>query len=563
MISDMKAVYKILVPAAAIALAGCREHIPEVESLPQEAVQFTYVINGDYPLDYYVDSEIEFTNNSPTEGTAVWNFGDGSGTETGNVVTHAYDKAGTYYVQLTIEQAGGDKVAKKQPLMISDIKPLMGINPFEGVCEVLTTKISFNIELPNPKNRKEEYLWIFPEGTTDTEGNAIEQSTDTLPGEVIFSNVGSQTVRLQAKLDGRLLEEASINVQVGYNKEVPTLYYAVKGGNIMALKLPTDAPADMKISPFNMGVSSGQHPFNICFKDSVLFILDAGKIFNYVNDDTGMGDGRIIVMSKDGSKVETMVTNAGGAGYEDPYFGYTDNKYLYFATRLTGISRIPLGDRNKMFSTSEYPYYVKNQTLGYYGTTMAYNSLNANFCNVEGTWYWGKVYGGAAVYRFTEADILAKEISSGGTAPEAGIVLAGNSVKSMLYDDVNKLFYFSLWDEGYGGLYCCTIDQLNALGSKKSELTPYHKQHTTGLPLQPVTEAGKGEGTSNEWIAICQLALDKATGDVYFGYRNAGMAGNAPTGLMRYNASTQQVETLIEGVEVYGVAVNDNPSKLF
>ena len=81
--------------------------------------------------------------------------------------------------------------------------------------------------------------------------------------------------------------------------------------------------------------------------------------------------------------------------------------------------------------------------------------------------------------------------------------------------------------------------------------------------MQPVTEAGKGEGTSNEWIAICQLALDKATGDVYFGYRNAGMAGNAPTGLMRYNAATKQIETLIEGVEVYGVAVNDQPSKLF
>jgi len=554
--------FKIASALLVIAVTGCREHEPLVENLPREAVSFTYVINGEYPLDYYVDSEIEFTSTSEAQGNAVWSFGDGA-TAQGNVVTHAYDKAGTYYVNLTIEKADGEKVEKRQPIMIADIKPLMNINPFEGVCLVRTTMVSFNIELPNPKNRKEEYLWIFPEGTTTADGTPIEQSTDTLPGEVKFSNVGSQTVRLQAKLDGRMLEEASINVQVGYTDSVPTLYYAVKGGNIMALKLPQNPPADMKISPFDMGVSSGQHPFNMLFKDSSLFVLDAGKVFNYVADDAGMGDGRINVMAKDGSKVETMITNAGGAGYEDPYFGYVDNKYLYFANRLTGICRVPLGDRNKVFNLTDYPYFVKNQRLGYYNTTLAYNSLNANFCLIDNTWYWGKVYGSPAIYRFTEADILEKDISGNGTAPEAGQALAGNSVKSMLWDEKNKIFYFTIWDEGYGGLYACTIDQLNAIGNKKSDLVPYQLKHTSGLPLQPVTEAGKGEGSSNEWIAICQLALDEATGDVYFGYRNAGMAGNAPTGLMRYNAATKQIETVLEGVEVYGLAVNNNPSQLF
>ncbi len=560
----MKTSYiSFIMAATALMFAGCRDHEPNVETLPREAVSFEYVINGDYALDFYVDSDIEFTSTSEAEGKAVWSFGDGATAE-GKVVTHAYDKAGTYYVSLTIEQADGEKKEKKQPIMIADIKPLMNINPIEGgICEVRNTAVNFSIELPNPKNRKEEYLWIFPEGTMKADGTPLEQSTDTLPGDVKFSNVGSQTVRLQAKLDGRMLEEATINVQVGYDKEVPTLYYAVKGGNIMALKLPTDAPDDMKINPFDMGVPSGQHPFNMLFKDSTLFILDAGRVFNYVADDAGMGDGRINAMLKDGSKVETMITNAGGAGYEDPYFGCLEGKYLYFANRLAGICRVPLGDRNKVFNLTDYPYYVKSQRLGYYGTTMAYNSLNSNFCMVEGVWYWGKVYGAPAVYRFTEADILEKDISSGGTAPEAGIVLAGNSVKSMLYDSKNKIFYFTIWDEGYGGLYACTIDQLNALGNKKADLVPYQMKHTSGLPLQPVLEAGKGEGTSNEWIAICQLTLDEATGDVYFGYRNAGMAGNAPTGLMRYNAKTKKIETVIEGVEVYGLAVNNTPSKLF
>ena len=121
-------------------------------------MSFNYRILGDYALDYYIDSEITFNNTSPTKGEAVWDFGDGSQPAVGDEVNHAYDAAGTYNVKLTI-----NGLTKNQVIMISDIRPLLTLNPVEGgVCEVLTSKVSFSLEIPNPKNRELTYKWIFP-----------------------------------------------------------------------------------------------------------------------------------------------------------------------------------------------------------------------------------------------------------------------------------------------------------------------------------------------------------------------------------------------------------------
>jgi len=133
------------------------------------------------------------------------------------------------------------------------------------LCEVLTTYVTFNVELPNPEGLSEEYTWTFPSGALDENGAPKESFVGKDPGKIKFSNVGSQQVKLQVKLGGRLLEEGILNVPVAYNSAVPTLYFAVKSGNIMALKLTNNAPATMKINPFDMGVKSGQHPLNILF----------------------------------------------------------------------------------------------------------------------------------------------------------------------------------------------------------------------------------------------------------------------------------------------------------
>ena len=547
-----------------LSLVACVDNIPVEEDLPQDAVSFDYFIDGDYALDYYVGSVITFRNTSPTAGTAVWSFGDGV-TEEGDKVDHFYKVAGTYQVKLTI----GD-YSKSQVIMISDIKPLLSINPIEGgLCEVNTTKVSFSLEVPNPQNLPLEYEWIFPDNTKDAAGETMASSKQRLPGEVMFGNVGSQTVRLHVWMDGRELEEGTLNVQVGYNQPVPTLYYAVVGGKIMAYKLIADAPEDMQVMPFDMGVSSGQHPFNLLFKDSSLYILDCGKQFYYVNDEDGvLGDGKITVMSADGAKVETMLTNAGQAAFDDPFYGYIEGDWLYFANRNTGIMRIGLNERNAIFSHATYPYYVQHTTLGYYNNGWNYGSIGGCFGKIKGVWHWTKFYNGYGIFRFKDSDILPSTITQGddSNVPQDGIALNGMRPKSFAYDKNLQKFYFTLHDAGYGGFYACTMDELNEIGSSKSKLQPYKKTTADGLGFEPNTTGRPVtvEGSGDEVVAICQMALDEVTGYVYFGYRNTQSdATCAPTGIYRYNPDLDKIECVIEGPMVYGLVINPNPTNLF
>lgn len=552
--------YIFMAALAGLFTFGCIDNMPEIEDLPSAAVAFTYeVVDDSYQLDYYVGAKIEFTSTSYLAGECKWDFGDGTEIATGDVVTHKYSAAGTYQVKLTV----GDAKSRKMPILISDIIPIMTVDSIEGgICEVLTTPVSISVELPNPEGLSEEYEWIFPLGTRDESGNVVSTSDKRDPGKLKFSHVGSQTVRLRVKLGGRTLEEGRVNVQVAYNEDVPTLYYAVKGGNIMALKLAENAPADMLIYPYDMAVSSGKHPLNIVFKNPSLYILDCGQQFTYVNDESGvLGDGRIFVMSKDGSKVETMLTNT-GAAFDDPFYGYADDKHLYFSNRNTGIMRIEHSERNRLYSPSEFPYYVQNATLGYYANGWSYGSMNACFGKIDGTWYWCKTFNGTGIFRFTDGDILSEAITGGKPAPSAGVALSGMSPKSFVWDSKNQVIYFSIYDTGYEGLYRCTLDQLNGIGGIKSNLAPYLLKTAKGKSVVPITEPGRGEGSAGEFIGICQLTLDESTGAVYFGFRSA-YPDEVKSGLMRYNPKTGYIEHVIEGVEVYGVSVNNNKSKLF
>lgn len=552
--------YSFILSIFSLLIYGCVDNIPEVETLPSPAVDFTYkVIDDSYQLDYYVGANIEFTSLSGMDGNAVWDFGDGSASADGDVTTHRYNVPGTYYVKLTI----GGTHHKTQPIMIRDIVPIMSVDPIEdGICEVLTTPVSVSLELPNPEGLQEEYLWIFPEGTTNEAGEPMLSSTERDPGKMKFSHVGSQTVRLQVKLGGRLLQEGRVNVQVGYNEEVPTLYFAVKDGNIMALKLVDNKPAGMKINPFDMGIASGKHPFNILFKNPSLYILDAGQQFTWVNDvDGNLGDGRITVMAKDGSKLETMLTNT-GAAFDDPFYGYIEGNTLYFSDRNTGVSSIALGERNRVFSRADFPFVFQNQALNYYDNGISWGAINACFTKIDDVWYWLKTYNGKGIFRFKDSDILKSTVLAGDSEklPADGYVLAGTLPKSIVWDSNNQVVYFTIYDTGFEGLYRCKPAQLKDIVSK-NDLLPYQLKTASGKSVTPITEPGRGEGSPGEFIGICQLTLDEATGDVYFGLRSGDP--DVKSGLMRYNATSGKIEHVIEGVEVYGVAVNNVKSKLF
>lgn len=328
----------------------------------------------------------------------------------------------------------------------------------------------------------------------------------------------------------------------------------------MALKLAGTAPVGIKIFPFDMGVKSGQRPINILFNDTSLYVLDAGRQFTFVNDaDGNMGDGRIFVMSKSGAKVETMLTNTGQA-FSDPFYGYIESGKLFFADRNTGISSILLTERNRSLSRADFPYFVQNDKLSYYGQGLSFGAMNAGFGKVNGVWYWCKTFNGNGIFRFIDSDIFSGAIPVNTPIPASGVVLEGMSPKSFVWDAARQQFYFTVYDTGYEGVYRCTLAQLNAIKTR-NDLNPYKLKLANGKTVTPITTPGRGEGSTGEFIGISQLALNESDGSVYFGLRSGDPT--VKSGLMRFNPATGFIEHVIEDIEVFGVAINKTNSKLF
>ena len=563
----MKNLFKLLLLCLfTINFTACKDHIPEVEDLPEDKVNFTYLVEDDtYQLDYYVGATIKFYPTKPVTTDCVWNFGDGSEELVGDTVLHKFTTAGRYVVTL---KANG--VAKSNEIYISDIKPIVTLVQYDSLCEVMTSYISFEVELPNPDGLEAEYQWTFPEGTTNEAGEAVASFVG-LPeelGKVKFAKVGSQTVSLQVVLGGRNLEVVKKNVQVALDTLAPTLYYATVGGNIMAVKIPETPSEGVVIEPYDMGVSAGQHMFNIICHEDKLYCLDAGKQYYYVNDVDGvMGDGQITILAKDASTIETMLSNVGGPAFQDPFFGFIDNGNLYYSDRNTGLITVPLSTRNATYSAATFPYWVQNNTLGYYGMGLSYGAISSNIIRIDDTYYWGKIYNGIGIWRFKSSDILPE-----GTAlpnlelvPASGSVLAnlgGTSYpKSFVYNSATQEFYFTLCGTGEG-FYKTTIPELEAIKDVKTLPTAKTFADGNGCTQRTPDATNKDtEGTSSEPVGITQLALDEVTGRVYFALRSG--SSSVKSGIVYYDPATDKLHYLVENVDAYAVTINTNPSKLF
>ena len=564
----------LLIALLPIVAVSCIPNVPEEEVLPRDAVSFEYYIDQNaepkYYLDFYVDSDITFKNTSPetTIGEPTWDFGDGA-VLTGEEVTHFYAKAGTYTVKLTI----GD-YSSKQSIMIAPIKPIVKIVLDDEVCEVRASAVSFEVELPNPKNKPATFTWTFPEDTKNEVGEDyatfVGDTVTDLPEPVLFSHVGSQTVQLDVKLGEDDLEPTLMNVQVAYNKEVPTLYYAVQGGRIMAYKLTNnEQPADMKINSFDLGVSSGQHPFNLLFKDSLLYLLDAGKQFYYVNDVNGvLGDGKISVISKDGTKVQTMITNAGQAAFDDPFYGFIDGDFLYYANRNTGIMKVPLKDRDKVYTIDEYPYFVRHNHLQYYGAGgLAYGAVSRNFAKIDGVWHWSTCHTAVATFCFQDDDILKEPIAQGDKAllPEEGKICDGVKIGSFYYSKKHDKVVFCAMGTSANCVSACTYEEWKAMISEGDISRKAVKYQDKDFASNLDGNLPAIEGTGVESVGITQISYDDINECVYFAYRNNGKVTDRypNTGIYCYSFKTEQVTCLLDGVSAYGLTVNNTPAKLF
>ena len=582
----------ILIALLPICAVSCIDNIPQEEVLPRDAVSFEYFIDQEkepkYYLDFYVDTDITFLNTSPesTSGTPTWDFGDGSDRVTGDEVIHYYKQAGTYKVKLTVGE-----FSKEQVVMIAPIKPIITFTIQDEYCEVKKSLVQCEVELPNPKKKKAVFSWAFPEGTVlenssnypKFETTYYKDATDsiiTFPEPIMFSHVGSQTVKLSVTLVDTMgnkeeLELATKGVPVAYSEPVPTFYYAEVNGTIKAHKLVKNVPNGMNIYSYDLGVASGMHPLNILFsqKDTLLYVLDAGKQFYYVNDVNGvLGDGKISAVAADGSKVQTMLTNAGLAAFDDPFYGYIDGSDLYYANRNTGIFKIPLKERDKL--STDFSYWVQHNTLGYYNNGISYGAIGGMFGKIDGVWHWTKFYNGNGIFRFVDADIQKKAVdgTDKSIVPKSGILLDGMWPKSFAYIPKTKNMCLHIMDVGFNGVYLTSYANFVAAGTSKNALSTYavtcdgkmFESNATGnLPAK--------EGTGTESIGICQMVYDEHNDRVYFAYRNnaEGGAEKFPKSGIYYIDNASQITSkgeavcLIPGVEAYGLSVNNYLTKLF
>jgi hypothetical protein len=412
------------------------------------------------------------------------------------------------------------------------------------------------------------YRWKFPADTRiAATGKMIATYIGETPPALMFSHVGGLQITLDVQINGEAQQQESIEVRVGYDIEVPTLYYATAQGNIMAHKLIKDLPTDMITYSYDLGFYT-QHAFNLLFKDTSLYVFDAGRQFTYVDDVHGnLGDGKVSVLSKDGSKVETMISNVGGPAFQDPFHGYIEGDNLYYSDRNQGIIKLPLSTRNQVYNASEHPYFVSHNTLGYYGNGWAYGALGGMFGKINGVWHWTKFYNGNGIFRFKDSDILKYPVISGDREfiPQDGVMLEGMSPKSFVYVPMYDKMVVHIMDASLNGVYVATYEELERVDSY-SALKPYTITYN-GMVFESNTSGNlpAKEGLNYQPVGICQMAYDEVYECVYFAYRNNSNNSHKypPTGIYCYNVLTDQVTCLISGVEAYGLTVNNTPSKLF
>jgi PKD repeat protein len=573
------------VVAAAASLGSCTDKFADPTFYDSADVDFTYNVAGDeYTLDFYVVSSVQFNNTSSKSGSFTWDFGDGT---TSNEVspTHKYAAAGNYKVTLTLDGVG----QRTYPLMIYDIAPVLSVDTQStDIVEYNNTTLTFNLELPNPENLPVKYEWTFPEGTSYADGTPVttftgyahEDGTVDYPDPVKFSNIGSQRVSIVTTFDtrdngeNRRLSDTYLNVQVGTSEPAPTLYYAQRGGNIKAIKLIDNVPAGTKVMPYDMGVSAGSTVFNLLCNTTAavsdesdeatqdwIYILDAGKQYYYINDEDGvLGDGTMTAMHADGTGVNVVVTNVGGPAFMDPFRGFIQNGIIYYSDRNAGFSQIDCTTRGAVQEVTldgstwrRASYVMTNENTPFKDQGISWGAITNGIYKDSAGWWWiGKNYNGQGVFRFRDSDVYSSETEAKKHALPSAVLLSGEFTSTFAVDEVHNMFYAYRSSPSQAFLAFPLVDT-------NTELKLADALYNIPMDCTPENT------TSAEGMFVTQMAVDSATGKVYFCYRpESGDTSGIHAGIAVFDPATGEISNYGETTDLgTGIVINPTKTKLF
>ena len=327
-----------------------------------------------------------------------------------------------------------------------------------------------------------------------------------------------------------------------------------------------------------MGVSAGQTVMELQYADVTgtddegkptktgwIYIIDAGKQYYYINDENGvMGDGYINAMRTDGTGVNTVITNVGGPAFSDPYQGCVHGDYLYYTDRNTGFSRVALTARGEVQGKTRTGdtylrdnFLMKNELIPYYGRPIAYGALNSSLLrDSKGVWWMSKTNQGPGIYRFKDSDIYKTQDEAKAAAIPYPVILNGGVVRAMAMDEQRNYLYMWRVDTSAGapGFYQYTLPGATD-GISLSNKGLFNK----AMDADPVNT------TAAEGLYTTQMAVDKATGNVYFAFRPTGTdTSGVPAGITVFDPSTKKISHYGDGNDLAtGVCINPNKTKLF
>ena len=120
---------------------------------------------------------VNFNNTSVNYSSMLWQFGDGTSTNSNNP-SHFYSTPGTYYSKLIITSPGGCKDSLEKQIIVRGPIGTFTYGPISG-CKPLT--INFTASTRD----RLSFIWDFNDGTVTSTIDSIISHTYTLPGKYV------------------------------------------------------------------------------------------------------------------------------------------------------------------------------------------------------------------------------------------------------------------------------------------------------------------------------------------------------------------------------------------